>query len=80
MVFIRGKEMRVTLERRQAIEKEKEAKAERAWERRKSRLCKMAKGAEISFSDGWVCLTFLNGQVFKCRGKGPEEVFGYAPE
>ena len=68
--------MRVTLERRQAIEVEKAAKAERAWVRKKAEIRKLAKGAEISFSDGWVCLTFPNGQVFKCRGAGPYEVFG----
>ena len=68
--------MRVTLERRQAIEAEKVAKALRAWERKKAQIRKLAKGAEISHADGWVCLTFPNGQVFKCRGNGPNEVFG----
>ena len=68
--------MRLTYEQIREKEKKQADKAERAWERWKSKLRKLANGAEISFSDGWVCLTFPNGQVFKCRSNGPNEVFG----
>jgi hypothetical protein len=72
--------MRLTLEQRQKKEAEITAKAERAWERHKSRIRKLAKNAEISFIDGWVHLTFPNGQIFKCRGKAVDEVFGTVEE
>jgi len=52
------------------------AAAEKAWIKRTNQLRKLAKGAAISFVDGWACLTYPNGQIFKCRGTGPAEVFG----
>jgi hypothetical protein len=66
----------MTLEQRQAIEERNAAKEERAWLKLRSRLLKIAKGAEISHKDGWVCLTFPNGQVYKCRGNLVDDTFG----
>ena len=65
---------------REAREAREAAKAERAWVHKKAEIRKIAKGAEVSFASGWVCLTFPSGQVFKCRGPAPDEVFGIASE
>ena len=68
--------MRLTLEQRQEREREVVAKAERSYERVKSRFRKAVKGATISHEDGWFCFMFPNGQVFRCRGTLVFDTFG----
>lgn len=54
---------------------------DKQFERIRARFKKLAKGADVSFDDrGFTCLTFPNGQIFKCRGPLPESIFGCAPE
>ena len=53
-----------------------EEKDAKRWMRYRSQLLKIAKGAEISHADGWVCLTYSNGQVFRCRGALAYDTFG----
>jgi hypothetical protein len=56
-------------------------KIEREFDRRRARLKKLTLDADVSFdAAGFVCLTYPNGQIFKCRGSLPESIFGHAPE
>jgi hypothetical protein len=66
----------MTLEQRQAKEERDAAKEERAWLKQRARLLKIARGAELSRENDWVCLTFPNGQVYKCRGNLVDDTFG----
>ena len=72
--------MRLTLEQRQEREREVVAKAERRFERMRSRFRKAVKGAVVTFEDGWICFRFPNAQVFKCRGAMPESIYGCVTE
>ncbi len=70
--------MRLSKEEREAREAEK---IERKFNRTRARFKKLVNGAAMSFDDrGYVCLTFPDGQIFKCRGPLPESIFGAAPE
>lgn len=62
-------------------EAQKVEKKERAFNRTRARFKKLTSGAAVSFDDrGYVCLSFSNGQIFKCRGPLPESIYGTAPE
>ena len=66
------KEMILSREKKEAIAVEKR------FNKIRIQLRKIAKNAVITYEGGWVCLTYPNGQVYKCRGACPESVFGRA--